>query len=175
MKSHKFPLFSAVFASLALLALSLHAADPVSVLDSADEKFVKTASQHGIGEVQISALGVKKAARADVKILAEKMVAEHTAINTQIADLAKNKGVQLSTVTDPSDTSTMKDLENTATGKDFDAAFLNELEANHKDAISLFEDAAEDSKDGDVKAWAAKVLPDLKAHLEAVQAAMKKE
>lgn len=175
MKSHKLPFLATIFAALAMMTISTHAADPKSVLDSADEKFVKTASQHGMGEAQISALGVKKSARADVKMLAEKMVTEHTAINTQIADLAKNKGVQLSTVTDPSDTSTMKDLENTATGKDFDAAFLNQLEESHKEAISLYEDAAEGSKDADVKAWAAKVLPDLKAHLEAVQAAQKKE
>lgn len=165
---------TAFFASLALFAGSLQAADPTSTLNAADEKFVKSASQLGIGEVQIAALGVKKGARADVKALAEKMVTAHTAMNTELSALAQSKGVQVSAVTDPSDTSTLKDLENTNTGMDFDKAFLNELESGHKTAISLFEDAAEDSKDAAVKAWAAKALPDLKAHLEEVQAALKK-
>lgn len=165
---------SAVFASLVLLVSSAQAADPTSTLNAADEKFVKAASQHGIGEVQIAALGVKKSAREDVKALAEKMVTDHTALNAELTALAQTKGVQISAVTDPSDTSTMKDLENTNTGPDFDKAFLNQLEADHKEAISLFEDAAEDSTDAAVKAWAAKVLPDLKAHLEHVQTALKK-
>ncbi|HEY1084619.1 MAG TPA: DUF4142 domain-containing protein [Prosthecobacter sp.] len=165
---------TAVFAGLAMLVSSMQAADPKSVLDSADEKFVKAASQHGMGEVQIAALGVKKAARADVKELAEKMVTAHTAMNAELTALAGTKSVAISTVTDPDDTKTMKALENTNTGEAFDKDFLNQLESGHKEAISLFENAAEDSKDAEVKAWAAKSLPELRAHLEAIQTALKK-
>ena len=122
----------------------------------------------------MAALGVKKAARADVRALAEKMVTDHTAANTELSALAKSKKVEASVVTDPDHTEILKDLENTDTGMDFDKAFLNEMESMHKKSIALFEDAAEDSKDGEVKAWAAKTLPTLRAHLEHVQAAMKK-
>lgn len=174
MKSYITTGITAALASLALLVSSAQAADPKSVLNSADEAFVKAASQQSIGEVQIAALGVKKSARVDVKALAEKMVTAHTAMNTQLTDLAKTKAVQISAVTDPDDTKTLKALENTNTGNAFDKAFLNELEAGHKAAIALFKDAAEDSKDGDVKAWAAKALPDLRAHLSEVQEALKK-
>ncbi|RYH29224.1 MAG: DUF4142 domain-containing protein, partial [Alcaligenaceae bacterium] len=34
------------------------------------------------------------------------------------------------------------------------------------DAVDLYEDAAEDAKDADIKAFAAKTLPTLKAQLE---------
>lgn len=178
MKSHSIHTLAAAlvcaFAGLTFGTSQVHAADPTSKLKAADETFVKTASQHGLGEAQIAALGVKKGAREDVKALAEKMVTDHTAANTELAALAKSKGVMLSTVTDPNDTEKMKDLENEPTGKEFDAAFLNQLEADHKKTIDLFEDAADDSEDAEVKAWAAKMLPTLRAHLEHVQTAMKK-
>lgn len=173
MKTLTLKSLTAVFAGLAMMISSVQA-DTKSGLVAADEKFVKAASQHGLGEVQVAALGVKKAAREDVKALAEKMVTAHTELNAQLSALATTKKVEVSVVTDPSDTETLKDLENTNTGTDFDKAFLNELESSHKAAISLFEDAAEDSKDAEVKAWAGKVLPDLRAHLDAVQTALKK-
>lgn len=166
--------FMAAVVALAFTAAQTQAADPQSTLNSADEKFVKAASQQGLGEVQIAALGVKKSARDDVKSLAEKMVADHTAANAELAELAKSKGVMISVVTDPADTKKMKDLENTDTGKDFDAAFLEQLEDDHQKAISLYEDAAEDSQDAELKAWAAKMLPALREHLNHIQAAMKK-
>lgn len=170
----KSSLVTALFAGLSMLAFTVQAADPKSTLNSADEKFVKAASQHGMGEVQIAALGVKKGARADVKALAEKMVLAHTTMNTELTGLAKAKGVEISTVTDPADTETLKELENTNTGDAFDKAFLNQMEAGHKEAIDLFDDAAEESKDAEVKAWAGKALPELRNHLDAVQAALKK-
>ncbi|MBB5036824.1 DUF4142 domain-containing protein [Prosthecobacter dejongeii] len=165
---------TAAFAGLAMLATSVSAADSKSSLTPADEKFVKAASQHGMGEVQIAALGVKKGAREDVKALAEKMVLAHTTMNTELTALAKAKGVELSTVTDPADTEILKELENTNTGEAFDKAFLNRLEADHKEAIDLFTEASEDSKDAEVKTWAGKALPDLRNHLDAVQTAIKK-
>jgi putative membrane protein len=161
-------------ASLTLVVAPGHAADPKSILSTADETFVKTASQHGLGEAQIAALGVKKAAREDVKAIAEKMVTDHSAANTELAALAKSKGVMISVVTDPSDTKNMKDLENEPTGDAFDKAFLAQLEDDHKASIDLFEDAADDAKDAEVKAWAAKILPTLREHLKHVQEAQKK-
>ena len=162
------------FAGLTFVTAPAHAADPKSVLTASDETFVKTASQHGMGEAQIAALGVKKAAREDVKAIAAKMVTDHTAANAELATLAKTKGVMISSVTDPKDTEKMKALENEPTGDAFDKAFLAQLEDDHKETIDLFEDAAEGSESPEVKAWAAKMLPTLREHLTHVQEAQKK-
>ncbi|MEN3941941.1 DUF4142 domain-containing protein [Prosthecobacter sp. SYSU 5D2] len=178
MKNYSVPALAAAllcaFASLTIMATPGHSADPKSILNASDEKFVKAASQMGLGEAQIAALGVKKSAREDVRAIAEKMVADHGAANTELAALAKSKGVMISVVTDPQDTEEMKDLENEPTGDGFDKAFLAQLEDDHKESIALFEDAAEDSEDAEVKAWAAKMLPTLRAHLNQVQEAQKK-
>ncbi len=173
MKAYSFKVLATVLAC-AGFAMVTAQAETKSSLNSADEKFVKAASQHGVGEVQIASLGVKKSAREDVKNIAEKMVTDHTAVNAELTAFAKTSNVEVSAVVDPADTEIMKELENKATGDDFDKAFLNQLESSHKEAIALFEDASEDSQNAQLKEWAAKTLPSLRAHLEMVQAALKK-
>lgn len=162
----------ALFTGLALI--STQAKDPESVLNSGDEGFVKNASQMGMAEVQVGMLGAKKAAREDVKALAEKMITDHTAMNDELKALSESKKVMTSVVIDPDATESLKSLENTNSGPDFDKAFLDQLEKNHKKTIAAFEEAAKDSKDPEVKAWAEKHLPHLKNHLDAVQTAQKK-
>jgi putative membrane protein len=110
-----------------------------------------------------------------VKALAEKMVSDHTAMNAEFKTLAESKKVEISAVTDPNDTEVLKNLEEKATGPDFDKAFLNQLEKDHKKTISLAEEITKDSKDGDLKAWADKALPNLRAHLEHVKSLQDKK
>jgi putative membrane protein len=50
-------------------------------------------------------------------------------------------------------------------GNSFDKAFIDGMVNDHKKAVAAFEKAANDSKDPDVKAFAAKTLPTLKSHL----------
>jgi putative membrane protein len=173
MKTRSLSALTALLAGLAFL--SAQAKDPDSVLNSKDEGFVKSASQMGMAEVQLGMLGSKKAAREDVKALAEKMVTDHTAMNDELKGLAAAKKVMVSVVTDPGDTENLKDLENKTSGEDFDKAFLDQLEKDHKKSISAFEEASKDGKDGEVKAFAEKHLPHLRAHLDEVKKAQEKK
>ena len=156
--------------SLAFLiaAGAVSAADKKSDLNAADEKFVKTAAESGMAEVKLATLGSQKAERADVKEFAAMLVTDHTAVNEELAKLAETKHVQLSTVIAPSAADTYKDLEKES-GKDFDKAFLSHMEKSHKTSVSNFEEAQKDSADSDLKAWATKTLPALKAHLDKVK------
>lgn len=166
-------LATAILAGFAMT--NVRAADPKSVLNSQDEGFVKKVSQMGMAEVQIGMLGAKKAANADVKAFAEQMVSDHTAVNAEVKTLAESKKVEISAVTDPSDTSVLKDLEEKATGPDFDKAFLKQMEKDHKKTISLVEEISKDAKDGELKAWADKTLPSLRAHLDHVKSLQGKQ
>ncbi|WP_395746979.1 DUF4142 domain-containing protein [Prosthecobacter sp.] len=139
-----------------------------SSLNSHDEKFVKEAGASGMAEVKIATLGTQKAERADVKNLATMLVADHTKANSELSSLAASKNVELSAVIDPSDASTFKDLEKES-GKGFDKAFLSDLEKAHKNTISSFEDAEKNASDADVKSWASKTLPTLRAHLDKIK------
>jgi len=141
-------------------------------LDSADNKFVTHAALSGKAEVQISELGVKKSESVEVKAIAEEMVKAHTAVNGQISDLAKNKGLTLSTAGDPAADKVVAELETNNTGKAFDKAYLMQLQKSHKACVAAFKEASEDAKDVDVKAWATTTLPALQAHLDHIDRAI---
>lgn len=161
------------FAALLLLAVGslstlAQAADTKSGLKAADETFVKKTGAAGMAEVKLSTLASQKAERADVKELAEMMVKDHTMMNTELTALAQQKGVEMSAVIDPKAAETFQDLEKKS-GKDFDKAYLSHLEDAHKGCISDFEDAEKNATDGEVKAWASKGLPALRAHLAKIK------
>ncbi len=138
-------------------------------LDSTDVKFVKQEAAAGMAVVKLAGLGAQKAVRADVKAFAEMIVTDHTKANEELTKLAATKGVELSAVIEPKHAETFQDLEKTESA-DFDKEFLNVAVSGHKKCVSNFEDAAKDSKDSDVRMWAEKTLPTLKAHLAQAQA-----
>ena len=145
----------------------ISAADKSGLKDS-DVNFIKQAGAAGTAEVKLATLGTQKAERADVRDLAKMLVTDHTAVNAELTTLAQTKGVELSAVIDPKAAENFQDLEKES-GKDFDKAFLSQLEKSHKTSISAFEDAEKNAEDGDVKAFARKTLPSLKAHLTQVK------
>ena len=168
MKSKTTRILSAALLALAF-AIQGQAADDKTNLDAGDVKFIKNTAEDGMGEVKIATLGTQKAERADVKEFATMLVTDHTKANEELAMLAKSKGVETSQVISSDAASKFKDLEKES-GKAFDDAFLAHMEKDHKKDIDAFEDAEKNCKDGEVKAWASKTLPTLRAHLEKVKA-----
>ncbi len=58
-----------------------------------------------------------------------------------------------------------KKLDKLSKAKDFDKEFVNEVGLDdHKVDIALFEKTSKDADDAEVKAFAAKTLPTLRAH-----------
>lgn len=151
---------------------SLFSAETKSSLNAADEKFVKSAVSDGKSEVRLGQLGAGKADDKAVKEIAELMVKDHTAANAELEALAKSKGVELSVANDPKTDKVIASLEKVS-GKDFDKAFLKQLEKDHKKDVAAFESASKDAKDGELKAWVDKTLPTLKGHLEHVKTTVK--
>lgn len=48
--------------------------------------------------------------------------------------------------------------------KDFEEAYGEVTVASHKEAVTLFDEVADDNKDADVRTFAAKMLPKLRSH-----------
>ncbi len=59
------------------------------------------------------------------------------------------------------------------TGKAFDKHYIDMMMNDHNKDINAFEKASNNSKDADLKAWAAKTLPTLRMHKDTVQALSK--
>jgi putative membrane protein len=153
---------------ICIAALAAGAAGQAQALS--DEAFMKQAAQSGAAEIEASKMAAAKAQNADVKAFAQKMVADHTKVDGELKQLAASKKVELPAEPSAKQKADLK-LVSSASGSDFDARYAQSFGVKaHEETIKLFEEAARDSKDSEVKAWAQKTLPNLKHHLEMAKA-----
>ena len=135
-----------------------------------DASFMKEAAHAGAAEIEASKLATTKAKSADVKAFADSMIADHTKVADELKALAATKNVKLPEGPSVKQKTELK-LIDAGDNDKFDARYAKTFGVKaHEDTIKLFEDAAKNAKDPEVKAWAEKTLPGLKHHLEMAQA-----
>jgi len=166
--------------SLALaLALPLGTASTLAAADKAgdhsasllvkdDIKFIEEANQCGLLVVKKSELVLKRKAPGLNQDFAQKMVTGHLALNKELLELAARKGVKLSDTLSEDMQKKYDALAKTDDAK-LSKEYLDYQVKEHKKAVGAFKDAADDSKDPEVKAFAVKHLPHLQAHLDEVK------
>lgn len=135
-------------------------------LSNDDQRFLRKAGESGMLEMQASELAVQKAENPEVKRYAEMMIKDHAAVDKELKVLAQRKGFQLPVELEGGKLRLMENLRQ-LDGAAFDEEYADEVAVDaHEDTVELFEDAAEDADDDEVRAFAAKHLPALKNHLE---------
>jgi putative membrane protein len=127
-----------------------------------DRSFIEKAAKGGMQEVHIGKKGVDGATDAQVKAYAQKIVDAHTKANEELKSLAQKKGIQWPS--EQYDAAMDKSLSATK-GADFDRQFVHLMISDHEKDIAMFEDAAKNASDPDLRQWANKMLPDLRKHL----------
>lgn len=138
-------------------------------VDADDAKFVTTAANDGMAEVNAGKMAQEKASSGRIKSFASMMVTDHTKAGDELAALAKAKNITLPAAAD-ADAQKKADELSKKTGKDFDKAYVDAMVEGHKNAVKLFTDASNNCKDADLKAFAIKTLPTLKMHLDSINA-----
>ena len=138
-------------------------------VDKDDAKFVTTAANDGMAEVNAGKMAQEKANSSRVKRFAAMMVTDHTKAGDELAALAKTKNITLPAAPDDDAQKKADDLSK-KTGKHFDKAYVDAMVDGHEKAVKLFTDASNNCKDADIKAFAAKTLPTLKMHLDSIKA-----
>ena len=136
----------------------------VSALEPADKEFLSAAGMASLYEVQAGYLALQRASHADVKAFAQRMVTDHTAASGELSQLATAKGAALPTELAGDHKSALDHLS-TLSGAEFDKAYMQHMVPDHQKDVAAFERTAGGSPDGDLKAWAGKMLPTLKEHL----------
>jgi putative membrane protein len=129
---------------------------------------MKDAAQGGTAEVELGKLAAQKAKDPEVKKFGQMMVDDHSKANKEMQDLAKKKNVTLPTDLGKHQ-STLDKLKGLS-GADFDKEYVEEMVDDHETDVSEFEKQSTSSSDPEVKAFAAKTLPVLKKHLDAIKA-----
>jgi len=132
------------------------------------ESFMKEAAQGGMAEVEMGKLAQQKSQNPEIKKFGQMMVTDHTAAGNDLKALAAKKNTTL-----PTDVGSHKstiDSLSKESGAGFDKAYVNAMISDHEADLKDFQKQAQNSSDPDVKAFAAKVVPVIQKHLDAIKA-----
>jgi putative membrane protein len=129
-------------------------------------EFVKKVAISDMFEIQSSRLALTKQPDTDTKPFAERMVQDHQETSTELKQLVQSGKLneQLPTELDAEHKRKLDDLAKLS-GREFDTAYDRAQMEAHREAVALFESYAQTGDNPDLKQWAAKTLPHLKAHL----------
>lgn len=152
------------FAACSSLALAQYASGKeASTLKHGDRSFIEKAAKSSMEEVAISQAVLERTSNPQVKDLAQMLVNDHTKANTALADIAAAKSVSLPVAEAVPGKWTKK------TDKDYDEDFVDKVISEHKSAVKLFTEEANDGKDPETVAFARSTLLTLQQHLEQAQ------
>lgn len=137
----------------------------MDVAGDPDKFFAHCASMMNLAEVAAGRLAEQRASHDDVKEFGRRMVKDHTQANSQLAQWAGQKGMRMPAQADEGHSLMVAHLGKLQ-GADFDQEYTTLMVGEHAKAVALFEAKSKGAKDADLKAWAGKMLPALKEHLE---------
>jgi len=139
-------------------------ATAASSLKTQDKNFLMEAAQGGMVEVELGKLAVQKGSSDTVKQFGQKMVDDHSKVNSDLTQIASTKGLTVPSDLDAKHQATITKLSNLS-GAAFDRAYAKEMLNDHTKDVAAFERANKSSADPDVKAFVEKTLPTLQEHL----------
>jgi len=138
---------------------------------SADTRFVDEQLAGGRAEVSLGELAQQRATHPDVKSFAAMMVRDHTSAGTELKQIAARTHTSAGKEADHDNhANDVRDELMKLSGNDFDQKYISEMVDDHEKDVKEVEDKAEHADNPDVRAWAAKTLPTLRAHLEKAKA-----
>ncbi|ESX06348.1 membrane protein [Mesorhizobium sp. LSJC268A00] len=159
-------LFAGAPAALAANSTAVAPAMAASKVDT--PTFVKTVPSSNEFEIQSSKLAEEKSKAADVKKFAKQMVKDHTKAGKEFkAALSQGQTTGSTKAAGPAlqpKEQAMLDELKSASGKDFDAKYIQMQTDAHKEAVALFSSYANSGDDPAMKEFAKKTLPTLQMH-----------
>jgi putative membrane protein len=131
-----------------------------------DRAFLSKAVESVRQQMRLAEVGVSQAANADVRSHAQKLVTDSRTLNDTLDALIRRKGGIAGAPVGGTSENYQKLAE--TPGGAFDAAFVRAASQMADEVLNLFEQAAADAKDSDVRELAAAQLPALRANRNAV-------
>ena len=149
-----------ITASLLSFAVpSLHAA----TASDTDKAFVAKVSQGGAYEVAASKVAEMRASAQDVKDQANTEVHDHSLVGAKLKQISAAAGVPIAPELNAEFSARLARLKS-ASAKDFDAAYIEDMKQIHDKDEKLFAQEAIDGS-GAFKAFAAETDPIVKRHI----------
>ena len=115
-----------------------------------DKMFLRKVSEGGMAQVQLGQLASQKAGSSDVKKLGQKMVDDHTVLNSELGPLAEEMGLKLSGRMNKMDQAEYDKLSGLS-GTEFDKEYLAFLTQDHRNDLREFKREEASTTDPAVK------------------------
>lgn len=132
-----------------------------------DIVFVHDAAEGGMMEVQLGQLAAQKATNPDVKNFGQKMVADHTALNSAMKPIADKMGVKVPDHLNKKDQA-MYDKMNALSGPDFDKTYVEGMVKDHHKDLREFTMEAQMASDPDLQAIVQRGGAMIKQHTDMI-------
>ena len=133
-------------------------------LGKQDAQRLADLARSDLAEVAAGKLASSKAASADVRQYAQHMVDEHGKMLKEGGELAKSRGIEPPSAPAAKHQAALKKLEGLS-GAAFDRAYMQQMVADHQEALRLVKGVASKADDAGLKALAAKAVPKVEEHL----------
>jgi putative membrane protein len=127
--------------------------------------FVSNLTQGGMYEIEAAKIAAKRSKNADVKAFAKMMIADHTAMDKEMAPIIKTAGQTPADKLDQRRQGFIDNL-NQASDADFDKVYIDQQVAGHQEVLDLVNGYAKDGSDAGLKDGAAKAGPKVQTHLD---------
>lgn len=144
-------------------------------LPRADVEFILGANSTNITQIAMGHAADDQGAKPGIHSLANRIVSSHTKADQALKLLAAQKHVDLPARTDSDDHSELADLHARKPGGDFDAAYVKNVIDDHDRMIAMYEAAAHESVDPDIRRYADTMLPALRENREQAVAMFNKQ
>jgi putative membrane protein len=143
------------------------AAQPVAAdsLRPQERSFLEKAAEASRDESQLAKLALSQAVNSDVRSFAQQLAADQRSIGDAIEGLRRKRGAIPDNVPAvPEIVTEASQKLSVKTGPEFDKEFVRLMAEARAAVIALFEQAASELKDPDVRELAASQLPTLRGH-----------
>lgn len=133
--------------------------------DKADQHFVQSAAGDGLHEVSLAMLAERKASDARVRSVAQRLLATHTRSNEDLTTMARIKDIKIPSGLDAEQQARYDRLV-ALSGDTFDREYLETMIVMHESQLGLFELESGVGLDAEARAWALRLLPSIREHLQ---------
>ena len=133
-----------------------------------DLRFAQEAARTGAYQVEAARIAEQRALHPKVKAFAVALARDHAAADEELKALALSHGQDLPTDVSPMRRKQLDGLGELA-GEAFDLRYVQQVAIADQEAAVLLFESASSAADPGLRAWAAKVLPMLRAHLAAAR------
>lgn len=142
-------------------------ADIITVGEN-EAEFATNAADANLAEIDFANLAIGKTSNEQIKNFANMILKDHGAAHDEIIALAKSKNITLPATMSGENQKRRKELDE-KTGTDFDKKYASLAEENHVKILAFLEHQARKGTDTDLKTYANKMVPTIKAHLNAIR------